>query len=67
MIDSAARWNANGRTSNSIGHGVVPKRIEDVLSTNDDEIKFFITGITEDYVQNQIDIYTMAEEEVEFE
>lgn len=49
LIDSAARWSANGRISDSIGYGVVPKRIEDVLSTNDDEIKFFITGTTEDY------------------
>ena len=49
LIDSAARWSANGRISDSIGYGVVPKRIEDVLSTSDDEIKFFITGTTEDY------------------
>lgn len=49
LIDSAARWSANGRISDSIGYGVVPKRIEDVLSTSDDEIKFFITGTTEEY------------------
>lgn len=49
LIDSAAKWSANGRISDSIGYGVVPKRIEDVLSTSDDEIKFFITGTTEDY------------------
>ena len=49
LIDSAAKWSSNGRISDSIGYGVVPKRIEDVLSTSDDEIKFFITGTTEDY------------------
>ncbi len=49
LIDSAARWSANGRISDSMGYGVVPKRIEDILSTSDEEIKFFITGTTEDY------------------
>ncbi len=49
LIDSAARWSANGRISDTIGYGIVPKRIEDVLSTSDDEIKFFITGTTADY------------------
>jgi len=49
LIDSAARWSANGKISDYIGYGVVPKRIEDVLCSSDDEIKFFITGTTEDY------------------
>lgn len=49
LIDSAAQWNSCGIVSNSKGYGVVPKRIEDILKTADDEIKFFITGTTDDY------------------
>lgn len=49
LIDSAAKWGGNGRVSDSLGYGVVPKRIEDILHTGNDEIKFFITGTTEDY------------------
>ena len=49
LIDSAAKWSGNGKVSDSLGYGVVPTRIEDILHTSNDEIKFFITGITEDY------------------
>lgn len=49
IIDSAARWNTSGGISDTIGYGVVPKRIEDILNTTDDEIKFIITGTAEDY------------------
>ena len=49
IIDSAAKWNASDRISDLIGYGIVPKRIEDILNTSDDEIKFFITGTAEDY------------------
>lgn len=49
LIDSAAKWSGNGRISDTLGYGVVPQRIEDILHTENDEIKFFITGTTEDY------------------
>lgn len=49
LIDSAAKWSGNRKISDSLGYGVVPKRIEDILHTDNDEIKFFITGTTEDY------------------
>lgn len=49
IIDSAAKWNTSGGISDTIGYGVVPKRIEDILNTTDDEIKFIITGTAEDY------------------
>lgn len=49
LIDSAAKWGGNGKISDSLGYGIVPKRIEDILHTSEDEIKFFITGTTEDY------------------
>lgn len=49
IIDSAAKWGPSGNVSDTMGYGVVPKRIEDILNTSDDEIKFIITGTTEDY------------------
>ena len=49
LIDSAASWSGNGVISDEIGYGVVPKRIEDIIYTPDDEIRFFISGSTEDY------------------
>ena len=49
IIDSAAKWCPSGNVSDTTGYGVVPKRIEDILNTPDDEIKFIITGTTEDY------------------
>jgi hypothetical protein len=49
LIDSAANWSGNSNVSDYLGYGVVPIRIEDILNTSDDEIKFFITGTTEEY------------------
>ncbi len=49
IIDAAAKWGPSGNVSDTMGYGVVPKRIEDILNTPDDEIKFIITGTTEDY------------------
>lgn len=49
LIDSAAGWNTEERNSNSMGYGVVPIRIEDILTAKDDEIKFIMTGCAEEY------------------
>ena len=49
LIDAAAKWSGTGRVSDTIGYGIVPKRIEDILHTNNDEIKFFMMGTVEEY------------------
>lgn len=49
LIDAAANWNGNGKISDYLGYGVVPKSIKDILYTKNDEIKFFITGTSEEY------------------
>ena len=49
IIDSAARWNSDSKISTTMGYGIVPQRIEDVISSQDDEIKFFIIGESEHY------------------
>lgn len=49
IIDSAAGWNRKDDTSHEIGFGVVPQRIEDVVKSRNDEIRFFMTGSIEEY------------------
>ncbi len=49
LIDSAAGWNRRDDYSHSIGYGVVPKRIEDIIQSPNDEIRFIMTGSSESY------------------
>ena len=49
LIDSAAGWRGNGGISDTIGYGIVPQRIEDIVHTREDEIKFVVMGTAEDY------------------
>ncbi|HAR79834.1 MAG TPA: serine protease [Succinivibrionaceae bacterium] len=49
LIDSAAAWRPLNLDSKYVGYGIVPVRIEDIMNSRDDEIKFFITGSTDDY------------------
>lgn len=49
IIDSARGWN-EAPTPEEVaiyGHGVVPIKIEDIVQTKDDEIKFVVTDISE--------------------
>ncbi len=51
IVDSSAGWN-EGSDQNlaiRIGHGVVPIKIENVIQSVEDEIKFVINGISEMY------------------
>lgn len=49
IIDSAAGWNSQDDCSYSVGYGVVPTNIQDILHTPDDEIRFIITGTSDSY------------------
>lgn len=49
IIDSAAGWNRKDDSSFSIGYGIVPKRIEDILHSKDDEIRFIMTGAIDEF------------------
>ena len=50
IIHSATGWGKiNKQDILSKGYGVVPIRIEDVINSKDDEIKFIISGISEKY------------------
>lgn len=49
IIDAARGWNEKPTPEEVAlyGHGVVPIRIEDIVRTNDDEIKFTVSDISE--------------------
>ena len=49
IIDAAAGWNRKDNTSHQTGYGIVPIHINDILHSQDDEIKFMITGTIEEY------------------
>lgn len=49
LIDAAAGWNRRDDISHRIGYGVVPKHINEVLKIPDDEIRFIMTGASEEY------------------
>lgn len=51
LIDSAIAWNSNKRFEERIliGNGIVPIKIQDVLSTSDDEIKFIVSDISDNH------------------
>lgn len=49
LIHSATGWNKQTLPINLIGYGIVPIKIEDILKTPDDEIRFITTGIKQQY------------------
>lgn len=49
LIDAAAGWDRKDDVSHSLGYGVVPIRIDDIIQTRDDEIRFIMTGSSEAY------------------
>ncbi len=56
IIDSAAGWKVDEKNRDLIGYGRVPVVIDEMLKTNDDEIKFFIYGRAEKYDTYAYDI-----------
>lgn len=44
IIDSAAGWNRQDNIKYEKGYGIVPKKIEDILYSRDDEIRFIMSG-----------------------
>jgi len=49
LIDAAAGWDRMDDVSHSIGYGIVPRRIEEITQTPDDEIRFIMTGSCDAY------------------
>lgn len=49
LVDAAAGWNRKDDVSHSIGYGVVPRHISDIVKSSNDEIRFILTGASEEY------------------
>lgn len=49
IIDSTIGWKKSTEPFKYVGYGVVPKNIEKIVNSEDDEIKFIIYGISEKY------------------
>lgn len=49
LIDSAAGWNRKDDVSHSMGYGIIPRHISDIVYSSNDEIRFIMTGATEEY------------------
>lgn len=49
IVDSCEEWFNKSKNSKLIGHGVVPTHIDKIVQTNNDEIKFVISGVSEKY------------------
>lgn len=49
IIDSAAKWNRKDDDSFKIGYGIVPKHINEILYSEDDEIRFIMSGSIDEY------------------
>ena len=51
IIDSAAKWSdgTDNESPSLIGYGIVPQKINDIIYSPNNEIKFLIDGISEKY------------------
>lgn len=49
IIDAAAGWDRKDDPSNSIGYGVVPVHISDIIHSEDEEIRFILSGTADEY------------------
>jgi len=49
IINSTTGWDKEQHNPLLVGHGIVPKKIEDIVHCPEDEIQFIIEGISEKY------------------
>lgn len=49
IIDAAAGWDRKDDPSNSIGYGVAPVHISDIIHSEDEEIRFILSGTADEY------------------
>ncbi|MCI9478623.1 MAG: S8 family peptidase [Lachnospiraceae bacterium] len=49
IIDSAAGWNRKDTKDFTMGYGIVPIKIEDITHSQDDEIRFIMSGTIDEY------------------
>lgn len=56
IIDSATGWEKQADKPTSIGYGVVPIRIEDIVNSQEDEIKFILSNKSDKYETSTFNI-----------
>lgn len=49
IIDAAAGWDRKDDPSNSVGYGIVPIHISDIIHSRDEEIRFILSGTADEY------------------
>lgn len=49
IVDSCEKWEDKNKNSKLVGHGIVPTHINEIIKTNNNEIKFVISGTSEKY------------------
>lgn len=49
IINSATGWNKQKPDSSLVGHGIVPRKIDDIVRCPNDEIQFILSGVSEKY------------------
>lgn len=49
LINSATGWDQKLLSFNLVGHGVVPVKIDEVVNSPEDEIRFILSGVSEEY------------------
>lgn len=51
IIDSAAKWSdgTDNESPSLVGYGIVPQKIDDIIYSPNNEIKFLIDGVSEKY------------------
>lgn len=49
IIHVSTGWEKQEFETMIVGHGVVPKRIEDIVESPEDEIRFYLSGTSEEY------------------
>ena len=49
IIDAAAGWDRKDDPSNSIGYGVAPIHISDIIHSEEEEIRFILSGTADEY------------------
>ena len=64
LIDAASAWETKNPEKSLIGWGVVPQRIQDIITTPDDEIRFIITGAAQEYETYTYDIPVPQEKDL---
>lgn len=49
IVDTAAGWNTRDESCLTMGYGIVPKHIKDIIQSSDDEIRFILSDDSQEF------------------